>query len=165
MKQSLAALLCVAAPLLVAQPAGAQAVITERNLSTAAALTIAEHAHACTLGRGYKVSITVVDRAGQELVFLRDNEANPHTPDNSHRKAFAARTFRMTSAQFGEMVAKNPGRAAQALLPNVTTAAGGVPIAVGDDVIGAIGVSGSPGGENDELCARQGIAAVADQLK
>ena len=149
----------------VAPSAHAQAVVSQRVLSGAGARIIAERALACAEGHGWQVSVTVLGRAGEEMAYLRSTDANPHTNDNSHRKAFAARTFRTTSAAFGEAIAKNPGRAAQALLPNVTTAAGGVPILAGGEVIGGIGVSGSPGGENDELCAREGIAAVADQLK
>ena len=156
----LTGLVCVAAP-----PAEAQAVVSQRVLSGAGARIIAERALACAEGHGWQVSVTVLGRAGEEMAYLRSTDANPHTNDNSHRKAFAARTFRTTSAEFGAAIAKNPGRAAQALLPGVTTAAGGVPIMAGGEVIGGIGVSGSPGGENDELCAREGIAAVADQLK
>ena len=150
---------------LAASAAHSQVLVTHRDLSGAGARIIAERALACAEGHGWQVSVTVLGRDGQEMAYLRSTDANPHTYDNSHRKAFTARTFRSTSAEFGAAIAKNPGRAAQALLPDVTTAAGGVPIMAGAEVIGGIGVSGSPGGENDELCAREGISAVAEQLK
>lgn len=161
MKRTLAALLLASTPML----AHGQAVITQKNLSTAAAWAIAGKALACVQSHGWNTSIRVLDRTGETLVFVHTDNASPHTYSFSDRKAFSALTFKMPSGEFGDLLAKNPGRAAQASLPRVTTGGGGLPIKAGDTTIGSIGISGSPGAENDELCGREGISAVADQLK
>jgi uncharacterized protein GlcG (DUF336 family) len=95
---------------------------------------------------------------------LRDDNASPHTFENSQRKAYTARTFRVPSAEFATRMAGDPVKA-QLALPGVIALAGALPIKVGDEIIGAVGVSGAPGGEKDEACAKTGIDKVADQLK
>ena len=156
----LAALAVAAAP-----PAGAQGVRMERNLSLDLARAIGETALETCRKNGFHVSVTVLDRAGQVRLALRDDDARPHTMENSQRKAYTARTFGVPSAEFAARVPNEPARAAQATLTGVIALAGGMPIKVGDDIIGAVGVSGSPGGDKDEACARAGIEKVAEQLK
>jgi uncharacterized protein GlcG (DUF336 family) len=137
----------------------------ERNLSLDMARAIGETALETCRKNGFHVSVTVLDRAGQVRVSLRDDDARPHTLENSQRKAYTARTFGMPSSDFAARVPNEPPRAAQATLTGVIALAGGLPIKVGDDIIGAVGVSGSPGGEKDEVCAKTGIEKVAEQLK
>jgi uncharacterized protein GlcG (DUF336 family) len=84
--------------------------------------------------------------------------------ENSQRKAYTARTFRMSSGEFAQRVKDNPTLSA-VHLTGVIAAQGALPIKVGDDAIGAVGVSGAPGGEKDEACAKAGLDKVADQLK
>lgn len=164
MSPKIATLLGVAVALALTSPAGAAGVRMEKNLSLDLATAIAETALATCRGDGFHVSITVLDRAGEALVFLRDDGANPHTVENSRRKAYTARTFGTPSSEFAGHISEPP-RQAQATLPGIIALAGGLPIKVGTEVIGAIGVSGSPGGEKDEACGQSGIDKVADQLK
>jgi uncharacterized protein GlcG (DUF336 family) len=101
-------------------------------------------------------------------VALRGDGTGPHTFENSRRKAYTARTFRVSSAEFAKRLtdpARAPNTQAQSTLPGVIALAGALPIMVGEEVIGAVGVSGAPGGERDEACAKAGIDKVADQLK
>jgi uncharacterized protein GlcG (DUF336 family) len=144
-------------------PASAQ-LLTRKDLSAATALTIAQTAIAACAANGYRVSATVVGRNGEVLVQIRGDGTGPHTMENSFKKAYTARTFRGPSAALAKRLKDDP------LLPlihlsNVVAAAGAFPIKAGEDVLGAVGVSGAPGGDKDEVCAQAGIDKVADQLK
>src|SRR5579885_191545 len=140
-----------------AGPAAAQ-LITHRDLSYAMAKTIAEDALQDCKARGYAVSAVVVDRGGDTVVALRADEAGLHTMENARRKAYTARTFRMTTEEFAKRMATEPVRREQTTLPNIIAIPGGVPIRVGNDVIGAVGVSGSPG--VDDQCVAAGLDKV-----
>jgi uncharacterized protein GlcG (DUF336 family) len=146
----------------IVAPASAQ-LIQRKDLSYAMAKTIAENALADCKVRGYPVSVVVVDRGGDTMVALRADDAGPHTMENARRKAYTARTFRMTTEEFVKAMATNPVRREQTTLPNVIAIPGGVPIKVGNDVIGGVGLSGSPG--VDEPCVMAGIEKVKDQLR
>src|SRR5262252_8170405 len=99
-------------------PASAQGVLAERNISLGLAMTIAQSALESCRANGFHVSVTVVDRAGQVRVALRDDNASPHTFENSQRKAYTARTFRVPSAEFATRMAGDPVKA-QLVLPGV----------------------------------------------
>jgi len=156
-----------AAALVVAgtAPAQAQGVLTHHDLSAATAIIMAETAIDTCTKNGYRVSVTVVDRQGETLLQVRGDNANPHTVENSRRKAYTARTFAIPSSEFQERVKADPGRWPQTTLPGIIALAGALPIKTGSEVIGAIGVSGSPGGDKDEACAKAAMDKVADQLK
>jgi uncharacterized protein GlcG (DUF336 family) len=154
----------VAVGIAVSGAALAQAVLPSKVLSAAAANAMVMGALEQCQKDGYKVSAAVVDRGGNLLAFVRDPAAGPHTAESSRRKAFTAATFGMTSAAFTALTA-NPGAAGLKDLTGVFALAGGVPIKLGNDVLGGIGVGGAPGGEKDEACASAGLAKVADQLK
>jgi len=113
---------------------------------------------------GFKVGVSVVDRGGHVLVTLRDHGAAHHTVELAQRKALTSRGTRLPSGQFAENVAKTPNAGALRL-GNMIPARGALPIKAGEEVIGAVGVSGAPGGDKDEACAQAGIDKVADQLK
>src|SRR5207253_4095104 len=147
---------------LLALPASAQ-LITHRDLSLSLALSMAQGALEACKARGFNVSVVVVDRGGDTLVALRGDEAGPHTMENARRKAYTARTFRMTTEEYIKALEANPGRRAQTTLPNVIAIGGGVPVKVGNDVIGGVGLSGSPG--VDEPCVMAGMDKVKDQLR
>ena len=139
---------------------GAQ-VLMQRDVSLAMALTIATTASAeC----GAIASIAVVDRAGRIKVLLQGDAGSPHNLELARRKAYTARTFRMPSAAWAKRTeTTNMG---QRMLTDVIPLGGGMPIMVGEETIGGIGLSGAPGGqEKEEACARNAIAKVADQLK
>jgi uncharacterized protein GlcG (DUF336 family) len=141
----------------------AQGLVTERNISLAMAQAIANAAMEKCKEMGYRVSVTVVDRAGLPIVMLRGDGAGLHTPEGSDRKAYTARTFRIPSADFVKRMLNDPASVGSKEYSRVLALGGGLPIKVGDDVVGAIGVSGSPG--KDDECSKAGIDKVADQLK
>jgi uncharacterized protein GlcG (DUF336 family) len=135
----------------------------EKNLTLAMAQAIANGAMDKCKSLGFKVSVAVVDRAGLEMVMLRGDGAGLHTPEGADRKAYTARTFRAPSAAFLKRMMDDPAAHASEEYARVLALAGGLPIKVGDDVVGAVGVSGSPGKDDD--CGQAGIDKVADQLK
>ena len=138
--------------------------LARKDLSLATALTIATTGAEMCKGQGYTVSVTVVGRNGEIIVQLRGDNAPPHTVENSFRKAYSSRTYRVPSGELVKRLKDNP-QAPFVYLSNVVAAQGALPIKVGDDVIGAVGISGAPGGEKDEVCAKAGIDKVADALK
>ena len=95
---------------------------------------------------------------------LRGDGTGPHTMENSFKKAFTARTFRIASGEMEKRLKDNPQMGAQ-YLTGFTTGRGALPIKIGDEVVGAAGASGAPGGEKDEACVQTGIDKVKDQLK
>ena len=156
------ALVGLAASAALASPAGAQ-VLTQKNVSLAMAQTIANAALAQCQSMGFKVSVTVLDRDGLAVVMLRGDGAGLHTPEGADRKAYTARTYGSPSANFAKRVQSDPGYAPAMQYTRVLALGGGLPIKVGSEVIGAVGVSGSPG--KDDVCSQAGIDKVADQLK
>jgi uncharacterized protein GlcG (DUF336 family) len=146
----------------LATPAGAQ-LLTRKDLSLATALTIAQTAHDTCKAQGYRVSVAVVGRNGELLVHLRGDGTGPHTMENSFRKAYTSRTFRVPSAEIVKRLKDNPQLGA--FLTNIVPAAGAADVMLGEEVIGAAGVSGAPGGDKDEACVKAALDKVADQLK
>jgi uncharacterized protein GlcG (DUF336 family) len=147
----------------IAVPVEAQ-LLSRRDLSYPIARTIAEVAIESCGSHGYAVSAVVVDRAGDTVVAMRADNASPHTMENARRKAYTARSFKVSTAAYAKRFADNdPLVRQQVTLPNVIAIPGGLPIKAGEDVIGGVGVSGSPG--VDEACVQAGLDKVADQLK
>ena len=141
-----------------------QGVVMQRNLSLPLAKTIAEATLAECKAKGFNTSAAVVDRSGQLMVLLRDEQAGPQTAEMARRKAYTARMFRMTTADFQKRTAGDTPYAGQRDLADILALSGGVPIQVGNDTIGAVGSAGSTL-ETDDACAKAGIAKVADLLK
>jgi len=141
-----------------------QGVVMQRSLSLGLAKTIAEAALAACRDKGYHSAAAVVDRAGQVLVILRDEQGTPQLVEMARRKAYTARMFRTTTLEFQKRTADNPQYAGQRNLTDILALSGGVPIKVGDDTIGAVGSAGSTL-EQDDACAKAGVAKVADMLK
>ncbi len=135
----------------------------EKNLTLAMAEAIANGAMESCKAMGYKVSVAVLDRDGLTMVMLRGDGSGLHTPEGAERKAYTARTFRAPSAAFLKRMQNDPAAHASEGYARVLALPGGLPIKVGDDVVGAVGVSGSPGKDDD--CGQAGINKVADQLK
>jgi uncharacterized protein GlcG (DUF336 family) len=106
----------------------------------------------------------VVGREAQIIVQLRGDQSPPHSTENSYRRAYTALTYRQPSLNVEKRVRTDPGDQL-VHLRQVMGAQGGLPIVVGGDTIGAVAVSGSPGGDKDEACAKAGLDKVADQLK
>ena len=144
--------------------AGAQAVVSERTISLNAAMEMATVALESCRKSGYKVTITVLNRAGRTAVVLHDSGANPHTIENSLRKAYTSLSFRRPSGEFGKLMQSTPPPHAAILLDKVTSGEGGLPILSNKEVIGSIGISGAPGGHFDAACAQAGIDKIAGGL-
>jgi uncharacterized protein GlcG (DUF336 family) len=153
--------LAVAAVL--SSPVGAQGIVMQKNITLALAQTIANAAIAQCRSMGYKISVTVVDREGLPIVMMRDDGAGLHTPEGSDRKAYTARAFGQPSADFVKRLQDRPDTVGSRHYTRVLALAGGLPIKVGDEIVGAVGVSGTPGKDDD--CSQAGIDKVADQLK
>jgi uncharacterized protein GlcG (DUF336 family) len=144
--------------------ATAQAVVTERTLSYNAALEMATAAlESCRKG-GYRVTVTVLNRAGRTKVVIHDDGANPHTIENSLRKAYTSLTFRTPSGEFGKRMAATPPPHGAMVLDKITSAEGALPVMSNKEVIGSIGISGAPGGHLDAACAQVGIDKIAAGL-
>ncbi len=152
-----------AATFLGAAVANTQEIVTHRDLSLDAALTVAQGALAKCHADGYNVSLTILDSSGLVKIQIRGDGTGPHTLEHSRRKAYTAFTFKRTSAETAKAwaVSTTP----PPVIEGTVGAAGGVPIRIGAEVIGAIGVSGAPGGEKDEACAVAGISKVSSFLK
>ena len=135
-----------------------------KDLSLDTAKTIAEGAIAACKAKGYGTSAVVVDRDGDTIVAMRSDKASPHTMENARRKAYTAMTFRQPTAEYAKKLLDPTSVAHQQVtLPNVIAIPGGQPIKIGDDVLGGIGVSGSPGVDDD--CVSAGLDKVKDELK
>lgn len=157
------ALAAALAPLLC--PAAEPSTYTVRQLTTESALKAAQAALASCRASGYQVAVAVVDRAGLVQVQLRDRFAGPHTIELSVNKAWTAASTRTSTSEIQRIT--RPGEAQSGLrnVPRVAAIAGGLTIEAGGSLLGAIGVSGAPGGEADEACAKAGLAAIADDLE
>ena len=147
----------------LAAPASAQT-LTRKDISVDAAVIIATTAMADCKAKGWPVSVAVVGRSGELILHMRGDGTGPHTMDNSFRKAYTARTTRQPSGELTKRLKADP-QLSLVTLPNMVAAQGALPIKIGDDVIGAAGASGAPGGEKDEACIQTGLDKVKDQLK
>ncbi len=150
---------------LVAPLAQAQSVRTEKNMSLALANQIASATVASCSANGYNVTATVVDRGGEVRAMMRADQAGTHTLEASRLKAYTSASAKNSTLAMMEMAQKNPGAANLVHIPGFLLLGGGVPVKVGNDVIGAVGVGGAPGGHLDEKCALVALEQVADQLK
>jgi uncharacterized protein GlcG (DUF336 family) len=142
--------------------AGAQVIVTERGISLNAALDVARAGLERCRADGYKVTVTVLNRHARAAVVLSDDGVNPHTIENSMRKAYTAFTTRSPSVEMTKR--PQPGLAGFMLLDKITAIEGGLPIFAGKELIGSIGISGAPGGEKDAACAQVGIDKIAKDL-
>jgi len=150
--------------ILVTAPALAQAPQVEKNVSMALSMAIMQGVLDQRAKDGYKVSVVIIDKGGNVAASVRGDGTPPHTMDFARMKAYTARTRNQTSLATMKQM-EDPAFAFLRQIPNVVGVGGGVPIRVGNEVIGGVGVSGAPGGEKDEVCANAGVAKVADALK
>ena len=157
------AAIALAATFALAAPASAQ-LLDHKDLTSSIAIAIAQTTIETCKANGYAVSVTVVGRNGEVILQVRGDNTGPHTFENSFRKAYTARTFRSPSGALADRLKADP-TLPLIHLSNIIANQGALPIKVGDDVIGAAGASGAPGGEKDEACVKAGIDKVADQLK
>jgi uncharacterized protein GlcG (DUF336 family) len=158
------AVLIAAALTAAAAQAQERGTFTVRHLLPETAMKATRAALEDCRKRGYQVAVAVVDRSGVAQAMLRDRFAGPHTPRTAIGKAWTAVSFRTNTLEFAAET--QPGKAASGIrqLPKVVAIGGGVMIEAGGALVGAIGVSGAPGGDADELCAKAGIAAIRDDI-
>jgi len=149
----------------------AQGLVTTHKLSAALANQLVGDSVAACAQKGYQVVAVVVDLDGVRQAVLRGDGAPIHSMDNAYYKAYSAASLTLgrkeeSTRAVAERMAKNPpSTVPQTPLPNVTYAVGGVTIMAGGAAIGAIGVSGAPGGQFDEECARGALAKIKDRMK
>jgi uncharacterized protein GlcG (DUF336 family) len=145
--------------------ANAQATFSVKILTPETALKAAQAALKSCRDRGFQVSVAVVDRMGVVQVLLRDRFAGPHTPDMAAAKAYTAVSFRTNTTELAE--ASQPGRPSSGIRhrPGVAAVGGGLMIEAGGSLLGGIGVSGAPGGKEDDLCAAAGIEAIREDIE
>ena len=153
------ALAALAAP----APATAQA-LTQRNMSLEIARALADGSIACAKADGYDVSVAVVDRAGDMVLLMRGNMANPHNAELARRKAYTARTYGVSTMEFRNRT-NGTDLAGQRELVDIIPLGGGLPVNVGMERIGGLGLSGAPTQEADDKCAHEALKAAASALK
>jgi uncharacterized protein GlcG (DUF336 family) len=157
--------LWVAAACLCGSAHAADATHSVKVLTPETALKAAQAALKACRERGFQATVAVVDRMGVVQVLLRDRFAGPHTPDMATAKAYTAASFRTSTTELAE--ATQPGRPASGVRnrPGVAAVGGGLMIEAGGTLLGAIGVSGAPGGREDDACAAAGIAAIREDIE
>jgi uncharacterized protein GlcG (DUF336 family) len=150
---------------LAALAAEAAATFTVRILAPETALKAAQAALARCRMDGFQTAVAVVDRAGVVQVVLRDRYAGAHTPEMAIGKAWTAASFKQSTRSLA--FETQPGKPMSGIrqLPRVVVAGGGLPIEAGGNLLGAIAVSGAPGGDADDTCAQAGIKAIADDIE
>ncbi len=163
LKRFIPALVLSAALSLPAQ-ANEHALVTFKSLNLETAMEVAEGALKACRDDGFQVAVAVVDRSGILQVLLRDRFAGPHTPETARRKAWTAISFRTDTQQLAELT--QPGELASGTrdIEGAMMLGGGVQILSAGSIVGGVGVSGAPGGDRDDVCARAGIAAIEDKL-
>ena len=138
---------------------------SEKNMTLALANQLAAAAVSACQANGYAVTATVVDRAGGIRAMHRADNAGPHTIAASERKAFTSASAKSATTSMMETAQKNPGAANLAHIPGFLLLGGGMPVKVGNEVIGAVGVGGAPGGHLDDQCVAAALESVKEQLK
>ena len=163
--RSIAQLSAAAVLIATASLAQADAVRSEKNISLELANQIASAGVAACAANGHAVVVTVVDRAGIVRAVQRADNAGPHSLGSAERKVWTSASAKTSTQALMESAQKNPGAANLVYLPGFLLLAGGLPVKVGNEVIGGVGVAGAPGGHLDEQCAVAAIDKVKDQLK
>lgn len=160
---ALAIIACMAC--MAATPALAQTTThSVRVLTPEAALKATQAALLSCRNQGFQVAVAVVDRFGVAQAMLRDRFAGPHTPETAVNKGWTAVSFRTHTGELATSTQSGQPSSGIRHIPRFVGVGGGVLIEAGGSIIGAIGVSGAPGGDADERCARAGIAAIRDEL-
>ena len=171
MSRAPAGLTALAITVAAATSAHAQGLVQTQKLSAPLANELVGQTVAICAQKGYAVTAVVVDLDGVRQALLRGNGAPIHTLDNAYYKAYSAASLTLARKEdstkaVADRMSKNPATTVpQTPLPNVTYAVGGVTIMVGGAAIGAIGVSGAPGGQFDEECARAALAKIQERMK
>ena len=148
-------------------PVGAEekSLVTFKILTLDVAMELAQASLADCRKRGYQVTIAVVDRFGTVQVILRDRFAGPHTPETARRKAWTAISFRTDTLSLAGLTQAGKEPSGVRFVSEALMVGGGVPVEAAGSIVAGIGVSGAPGGDQDDACARAGIEAITDKLE
>ena len=141
-----------------------EGLVTYKSLTPELALELARAALSSCRARGFQVAVAVVDRFGVTQVMLRDRFAGPHTPSTAAGKAWTAASFKTSTTELNAISHPGMMQAGIRNLPGAVVIAGGLIVEAGGSLVGAVGVSGAPGGDADEACAKAGIDSVRDKL-
>lgn len=148
----------------VAPQAETPALVSFQSLSPELALELAQAVQSACRKEGYQIAVAVVDRSGVPQAVLRDRFAGAHTPDTATRKAWTAASFNSDTLALADMTQAGKPQSGVRGVTHALMVGGGVPIEAAGSLIGAVGVSGAPGGEQDDACARSGLTAIEEKL-
>jgi uncharacterized protein GlcG (DUF336 family) len=166
-QKTLGALLC-GATLLFGAPALADdgdSLVTIKVMSPEIAMELAIATMAACRSADYQVAVAVVDRFGGLQAMLRDRYAGMHTPETARRKAWTSVSFRSDTLALEKLIDEGGLSGGIRYISDALMIGGGVPVTAAGSMVGGVGVSGAPGGDIDDGCARKGIEAVADKLE
>ena len=166
----LATRIALAAALLIGAPTSwhptwGQGLVTYKSLSPELALELGRATLQACRAAGYQVAVGVVDRFGTPLVMLRDRFAGPHTPDTATRKAWTAVSFRTNTSDMVQMTKPGMPQEGVRFVTGALMIGGGVLVEAAGSIVGGIGVSGAPGGDADEACAKSALDKFKDRLE
>lgn len=141
-----------------------EALVAFKSMKPELALQLAQATLNACRKSGFQVAVAVVDRDGITQVIIRDQLAGAHTPDTARRKAWTAASFRTDTLSMMEETQAGKPQSGVRFVTEAMMIGGGIPVTAAGSLIGAVGVSGAPGGEQDHTCAQAGIDAIADSL-
>jgi len=148
-----------------ARSAGAATLLDQKVLPLSLATEAAQAAVAACRQKGFHISAAVTDQDGLMRALLRDDGAGPHTLDSSVKKAYTAASLGVSTGVLTKIMVEHPDATGLRDMNNrILIMQGGLPIKAGAEVIGGIGVGGTPGGDTDEACARAGLEKITDRL-
>lgn len=153
---------CVCTPATAAQN---EHLFTYQAMTTELALKAAQSALEVCRGKGYQVSVAVVDRGGNVQVLLRDRFAGAHTPNTAIGKAWTAVSFRTNTTELTGLVQSGEIPEGIQNIPGTVIVGGGIKVEAAGSIVGGIGVSGTPSGSADESCANAGRESISDMLE
>jgi len=164
--QTITTIVCMAAVLLFAPRAGADELPKESLLPLSMATKAVQTALEACKKDGYRVSVSIVDRAGVLRALARADGAGSHTVDSSRKKAYTAASLRRPTTELAELIAKvQTLQSLREMNPEILILGGGLPIDISGDVVGGIGVGGAPGAHLDDACAQAGLDAIGGAPK
>jgi uncharacterized protein GlcG (DUF336 family) len=138
--------------------------VTFKAMKPEVALELAQATLKACRQAGFQVAVAVTDRLGVTQVILRDRLAGAHTPETARRKAWTAASFRTDTVTMTEETQAGKAQSGVRFVSEAMMIGGGIPVTAGGTMVGAVGVSGAPGGDEDHKCAEAGIAAIEESL-
>jgi uncharacterized protein GlcG (DUF336 family) len=156
--------LCAVSLYAASTPAEEEALTTFKAMKPALALELAQATLKACRAADFQIAVAVTDRLGVVQVILRDQLAGAHTPDTARRKAWTAASFRTDTKAMEEETQAGKAQSGARFISEAMMIGGGIPVMAAGTMIGAVGVSGAPGGVEDHKCAQAGINAIEEQL-